>query len=218
VMVSTDQGSGIRGQGWLLAAAMLALPLVACGRAPETSSYLADTAAARATKDNYFRTGSDSPVPPERRDEFLPLAYFPIDPDYSVPAVLEPVAAGGQQVVQMPTSTGQTRMMRLAGTLQFTLNGRALKLGAFVEDEAPGGNRLFVPFTDLTTGAETYVAGRYIDLDRTATGIYAIDFNQAYHPYCYYNPTYDCPYPPPGNRLPVPIRAGERLRRPAISR
>ncbi len=68
-----------------------------------------------------------------------------------------------------------------------------------------------MPFTDLTTGTETYAAGRYLDLERTATGIYEIDFNRAYHPFCYYDARFDCPYPPPENRLQTPIRAGERL-------
>ena len=54
-------------------------------------------------------------------------------------------------------------------------------------------DRLFVPFVDLTSGTETYPAGRYLYLDRTRTGIYLIDFNRAYNPYCYYNASYDCP-------------------------
>jgi uncharacterized protein (DUF1684 family) len=33
----------------------------------------------------------------------------------------------------------------------------------------------------------------------------------AYHPFCYYNEEYDCPFPPAENRLQVPIKAGERL-------
>jgi hypothetical protein len=85
-----------------------------------------------------------------------------------------------------------------------------LSLGAFLEAGTPP-DRLFVPFTDLTSGTETYAAGRYMELDRTATGIYTIDFNRAFHPYCYYNEDYDCPFPPPSNRLPVPVRAGEKL-------
>jgi len=71
-----------------------------------------------------------------------------------------------------------------------------------------------VPFNDLTSVTETYPGGRYLDLDRTKTGIYEIDFNRAYTPYCYYNPTYECPYPPPENRLKVAIRAGEKLKQP----
>jgi uncharacterized protein (DUF1684 family) len=77
-------------------------------------------------------------------------------------------------------------------------------------------DQLFVPFVDLTSGTETYPAGRYLDLDRTRTGIYLIDFNRAYNPYCYYNPTYDCPYPPRENRLKVPVRAGEKMRESSI--
>lgn len=103
--------------------------------------------------------------------------------------------------------------MEVVGTLAFTLKGQALSLVALVEAGTPP-DRLFVPFTDLTSGTETYAAGRYLELDRSATGVYVIDFNRAFHPFCYYNADYDCPYPPPQNRLPVPIRAGERLAAP----
>jgi uncharacterized protein (DUF1684 family) len=104
------------------------------------------------------------------------------------------------------------RQMRRAGTLEFALKGQPLKLTAFVEVGAANVDHLFVPFADMTTGTETYAAGRYLDLDRNATGIYIVDFNRAYFPYCYYNPTWECPYPPSENRLKVPIRAGERMR------
>jgi uncharacterized protein (DUF1684 family) len=186
---------------------------VSCSSKPpdDTKSYIEKIAAARAAKDTDFRNGSDSPIPPERRGDLLPLAYFPIDPDYSVPAILKP--SQDRTVIQMPTSVGGQRQMRRVGTLEFSLKGRSLKLSAFVEVGAPDLNHLFVPFTDLTSGTETYPAGRYLDLDRNATGIYVIDFNRAYHPYCYYNPTFDCPYPPAENRLNVPIRAGERVKK-----
>ncbi len=101
--------------------------------------------------------------------------------------------------------------MEQVGTLEFMLNGEPRSLSAFIElpiqDIAP----LFVPFRDETSGNETYPAGRYIDLDRTPTGIYDLDFNRAYHPYCYYDETYDCPFPPPENRLATAVQAGERL-------
>jgi len=69
---------------------------------------------------------------------------------------------------------------------------------------------VFVPFVDGTSGKETYPAGRYLDIPPTTTGLYEIDFNKAYNPYCAYNATYECPYPPPSNRLKVEIRAGEK--------
>jgi hypothetical protein len=182
---------------------------------PETTKdYVAKVTAERATKDTYLRNDKDSPIPPERRGELLPLAYFPIDPEYDVPAGLVP--SNDPTVVEMPTSTGTQRKMRRVGSLEFSLKGRPLKLTAFVEVGAPNLDKLFVPFNDLTSTTETYPGGRYIDLDRTKTGVYEIDFNLAYHPYCYYNPTWECPIPPSENRLKVPIRAGERVKKSEV--
>jgi hypothetical protein len=97
------------------------------------------------------------------------------------------------------------------GTLGFTVNGTPLTLVAFADLESTSMNRLFVPFTDTTSGTDTYGGGRYLELEKTPTGLYDLDFNRAYHPFCVYNPTFDCPIPPKENRLPIAIRAGERL-------
>jgi len=172
-------------------------------------AYVNQVAVERADKDAAFEKSSD-PVPENRHGELLPLAYFPIDPSYSAPATLK--RSSDSTIVQMPTSVGGTRQMRRAGMLEFMLKAKPLKLTAFIEVGAKN-DRLFVPFTDLTSGTETYPGGRYLDLDRSPTGIYVVDFNRAYQPYCYYNPTYDCPYPPPENRLNIPVRAGERFRK-----
>jgi len=194
----------------------MCLAVAACNpRPPETKDYTAKLASDRAAKDAAF-AASDDPIPKARHTELLPLAYFPIDPDYDVPAQLKPI--DDRTIIEMPTSTGTQRKMRRVGTLMFTLKGQPLKLTAFVEADAKTLDRLFVPFNDLTSGTETYPGGRYLDLDRNATGIYEVDFNRAYHPYCVYNATYECPYPPPENRLKVPVRAGEKLRKPEVGR
>jgi uncharacterized protein (DUF1684 family) len=159
-----------------------------------------------------MRESQQSPVPEDKRPNFPPLSYFPVDPSYRVPAELQPAPAG--PVVEMPTSTGQRRRMRRVGTLSFSLKGQPLTLGAFVEADEKDVGRLFVPFGDLTNGVETYQGGRYLELDRTPTGFYDLDFNRAYHPFCLFNSSYDCPYPPPESRLKVAIRAGERLAAP----
>ena len=156
-----------------------------------------------------MRESPESPVPEAERASFGPLPYYEIDPSYQVPAAL--ALAPGEGVLELPTSTGQRRKMRLIGTLKFTLKGQPLTLSAFVDASTNDVRRLFVPFGDLTNGTETYAGGRYLDLDRTATGIYDLDFNRAYHPFCVFNVEYDCPYPPRENRLKIPIRAGERL-------
>lgn len=189
---------------------LLLLALSACSNTPpDTRDYAARLAADRAAKDAAFQAGDD-PVPKARHAEFLPLAYFPIDPDYNVPAVLKPI--DDRTVYEMPTSTGASRKMRRVGSLEFTLKAQPLKLTAFNEVGTDPGS-LFVAFSDLTSGTETYAAGRFMDLARNGTGIYEVDFNRAYIPYCYYNPTYECPYPPPENRLKLPVRAGERTKK-----
>lgn len=162
----------------------------------------------RATKDQFMRS-AESPIPLERRASFPPLSYFPIESEYRVPAVL--TVARSDAVLEIPTSRGERRPHQRVGRLSFTLKGQLLMLTAFVEVGQEDMRHLFVPFGDLTNGTETYPGGRYLDLERTATGIYDLDFNGAYHPFCYYNPTYDCPYPPRENRLAIPVRAGERM-------
>jgi uncharacterized protein (DUF1684 family) len=183
----------------------LAVLLAACDAKPLPS---ADVATWRAEKERFMRS-AESPVPQEKRGSFPPLAYFPIDPAYRVPASLS--VARGNDVLQIPTSTGQRRDMRRIGTLRFILQNRELTLTAFMDANENDMRRLFVPFGDLTNGPETYPGGRYLDLERTASGAYDLDFNRAYHPFCVYNPAYDCPYPPRENRLPIPLRAGEKL-------
>jgi uncharacterized protein (DUF1684 family) len=194
-----------------LACAGLLVLAAACAQSPadEDARFLRDLQEFRAAKDAAF-LDTDSPVPPDKRQAFLPLAYYPPSTEYRAPAVLQ--ISGDGTTVEMPTSTGQRRTMRVVGTLAFTLRGQPLSLGAFVDTTASDLSRLFVPFTDLTSGTETYPAGRYLDLDVTRTGIYVIDFNRAYNPYCYYNPAYDCPFPPRSNRLQVPVRAGEKVK------
>jgi len=193
----------------LVALALVWLSACSSGpSAPSDADYADRLAAARIAKDQQFREASDSPVPKEKRDAFLPLPYFPVDPAYTVPAALK--LSDDRPVFEMPTSTGALRKMQLVGTLEFTFEGERRSLGAFVEDGTQQITNLFVPFADLTTGMDSYAAGRYLDIEPTTTGYYTIDFNRAYNPYCAYNATYECPFPPPSNRLNVAIRAGEK--------
>jgi uncharacterized protein len=182
--------------------------VAACSPGPGGEDYAETIAANRALKDESFRSSPDSPVPPDKKNALLPLSYYPVDEAYAVPASLE--LSQDRSRLQIPTSTGKLRDYERIGTLRFSLQGAPTQLTAFSEVGQPI-SRLFVPFADITSGGETYAAGRYLELDPTATGIYVVDFNVAYHPFCYYNEEYDCPFPPAENRLQVPIKAGERL-------
>ena len=198
-----------------LGRALAALAIAAAGACssgpppPDDSGYVAQLETARVEKDRFF--GSDdpeSPVPADKRSVLLPLRYYAIDPAYSVPAALR--LAEERPVFEMPTSTGTLRKYQNVGRIEFTIQGQPMSLGAFVEDGTREITTLFVPFADMTTGSETYSAGRYLDLHPTSSGYYTLDFNTAYNPYCAYNSRYECPFPPPSNRLKVPIRAGEK--------
>jgi uncharacterized protein len=193
-----------------LAGCCLAFLISACTSGPGApeGDYTAQLTAFRASKDKQFREEKD-PVPATRKDKLLPLSYFPADESYVVPAQLKLADEQKRPIVTMPTSTGTLRRYQRVGVLEFMLQNQQFTLGAFVEDGQPIVD-LFVPFVDTTSGEETYPAGRYLDLHPTATGLYTIDFNRAYNPYCAYNETYECPYPPASNRLQIAIRAGEK--------
>ena len=183
-----------------------AVGLSACS--PAERSYAEVIGGWRADKDAFMRS-AESPVPPERRRDFPPLDYYSVDERFRVPAAL--TVARGEDVMQMSTSTGAKRTMRRIGVLAFTIGGERQTLTAFAEADDTTLQRLFVPFGDPTNQNETYRGGRYLDLDRTATGLYDLDFNRAYHPFCVFNASYECPVPPRENELTIPIRAGERL-------
>ena len=173
--------------------------------------YEDEIAAWRTDKDRFMRESPQSPVVAAERGTFPNLPYFPINREYRVPASL--TVARAEDILEMQTSTGLRRKMQRIGTLEFTLKGQPLKLTAFADASDTDLRRLFVPFHDLTNGSDTYPGGRYLDLDRTATGVYDLDFNRAYHPFCVFNASYDCPVPPRENRLKIPVRAGEQLGR-----
>jgi uncharacterized protein (DUF1684 family) len=167
----------------------------------------------RAAKDQYLLTDRQSPLLPEDRASFSGLPYYPIDPGMRVPARLREEKADPPVIIALPTSQQTFDRMRRVGTLAFTIAGSPYSLIAFTDADTRTITRLFVPFGDLTSGLETYQGGRYLDLDRTASGTYDLDFNRAYHPNCVYNAGWVCPVPPRENRLQVAIRAGERLPR-----
>jgi hypothetical protein len=197
---------------WISLAIVATALACACTSGPsapdeDAASYVKDIQDARAEKDRVY--GADPElIPVAKRAALLPLKYYAVDPSYQVPASLK--LSPDRPVFDMPTSTGTNRRMQRVGILEFTLQGQQMSLESFVEAGTQQITALFVPFADLTTGKETYAAGRYLDLKPTATGFYVIDFNKAYNPTCAYNPTWECPYPPPANRLKIAIRAGEK--------
>ncbi len=136
--------------------------------------------------------------------------FYPPAEAWRVTARLDTSVPGTGDPVTLPTSTGKLRQMTVAGQLVFAASGSQHRLTAFLTHGTE--HDLFVPFRDQTSGHDTYGAGRYIDLPyRGDDAEYLLDFNLAYNPSCAYSPAYDCPYPPPGNRLGVAVEAGEKV-------
>ena len=199
---------------WCLAGAVL---LQACTSGPgpiDDRPYVEGVMAVRAEKDRMLRTSKDSPIPPEARARFPGLPYYDIKPEFRLPSFLTERRGEAPVIIEIQTTDNKTEKMRRVGTLGFAIGAVKYTLTAFADMNDTTMETLFVPFGDLTNGAETYGGGRYMNLRRTATGIYDLDFNQAFHPYCVYNPTWVCPVPPRENRLPVAIPAGEKLSAP----
>jgi uncharacterized protein len=138
--------------------------------------------------------------------------WFPIDACWRVPARLDRDAPGTGARVQLQTSIGDMRDFDVYGTFVFDVDGQEGRLTAYrMVPEPLGFDELFVPFKDATTGKETYGAGRYLDIERHDGDEYVLDFNKAYNPLCAFSPRYNCPYPPPQNRLDMAVQAGEKV-------
>jgi len=202
---------------FLAPALVLALALAqACTSGPpppDTRPYQQQVLDWRQSKDEAFRStakDSVSPLPMAERASFKGLAYYPIDETYHVPATLTVESTQPPVIVELQTSGTERDRYRKVGTLGFTVGGNSFKLTAYAL-ETGSLARLFVPFGDLTNGGETYKGGRFLELEQTSTGLYDLDFNRAYNPFCVFNPSYICPVPPRENRLATPIRAGEKL-------
>lgn len=178
-------------------------------------AYLRRVAEQRADKDAFFKSASQSPIPARERGDFSGLRYYPPDPAYRVAA--EATILPHPETVLLGSTQGDVRPQVRYAELRFTLQGEACLLIGFTDPDAgeTAQVELFVPFRDATTGTETYGAGRYLETPllrrRDGSPFAWLDFNLAYSPWCAYNPAYSCTLPPPENRLPVSVRAGERV-------
>ncbi len=160
----------------------------------------------RAAKDSLLRHDPNSPIPAAMRADFKGLDYFPIDLKFYLIGDLH--IYGRRRQIQVPSTDGAFLPMERFGRFVAQLEGKPFWLEVYrsLED-----NSLTVLFTDKTNGQETYSGGRYAFLVDLGKGEYLLDFNKSYNPYCAYNPDYVCPLPPAQNRLPMAIRAGEKV-------
>ena len=157
-----------------------------------------------------FKNPEESPLSKKERKKFEGHNFFPINEKYQVSA--EFVKADNPGTFQMKTTTNRLATYDRYGYAKFTLNGIEYKLTIYqshrLRETEEYKDYLFLPFTDLTNGEETYGGGRYIDLSIPGGNQIIIDFNKAYSPSCAYNYSYSCPIPPAENNLEIRVEAG----------
>ena len=172
--------------------ALLAMTaLAACAPGSGVEDYGATIAQNRALKDESFRSSPDSPIPPDKRNVLLPLSYFAIDEAFAVPAELELSAAIGHGCrCRRPLASSATTTR--VGTLEVQRCKGQPHAAHRVHRRRGNSCRGCSCRSPISPAARRPTpAGRYMDLDPTVTGIYVVDFNVAYHPFCYYNAEYD---------------------------
>lgn len=145
---------------------------------------------------------------PERTEAkaFQGLHYFTPDRRFAVTATLEPVA--GASPITLLTTRNLTKRFTPFARLRFRLAGKPQTLTAY---KAPGEETLFIPFTDATTGQETYSVGRFLEVPLPKGMTFTLDFNAAFNPLCNYSDIWNCPIPPDENALRVSVKAGEKV-------
>ena len=157
-----------------------------------------------------FADSLESPLTAEDRVLFETLDFYPVNEKFIVEATF--VKAKQQKPFKMKTSTDRTPMYKKYGALHFEIDGKKFVLQVYQNIELskrPGfKDYLFLPFSDLTCGKESYIGGRYIDMRIPTTNKVIINFNKAYNPYCAYNYKYSCPIVPLENDLDIAIEAG----------
>lgn len=196
-------------------------------RMPEVSAEdslacVQDNLVHRSEVDIEFRSDPGSPFRRDTTVAFTGIRWFPIDVRYRQAAVLHRYASP-ETVVVMGTK-GEPRKQLRYGYFELVLPDdhgvpAAVRLNVYKFTPSDSlryaryRDHLSIWFTDMTTGKETYHVGRYLELGEehgSTSEPYIIDLNKAFNPYCAYSALYSCAIPTDQDRLPVPLRVGEK--------
>ncbi len=184
----------------------------------------------RAARERLYREHPQSPVPPAERGTFR-ARHFPYDAALRFEVNVLPSLGADEDVapgdgasrpgsgtpLTLPTSAGGGMAFHRIGSVDVPFPQGGQRLALYWMEGYAGG--LFLPFCDATNGQETYGGGRYLldgakgaDLGGDpARNTLILDFNFAFQPSCAFDPQWVCPLASPESRLPIPVRAGERL-------
>jgi len=175
-----------------------------------TQNYLEEIKAYQDTMNMEFADIKKSPLVEEDIIHFKKLDFYPTDSNYKITAKLK--VTPGEFPFPMKTTTSRKPMYIKYGEVTFEFKGTTYKLNVYQNldliKKVEYSDELFLPFTDLTNGFDTYGGGRFMDLKIPEGDTIIIDFNKCYNPYCAYNHKYSCPIPPEDNHLEIEVKAG----------
>ncbi len=126
---------------------------------------------------------------------------YPDAPNWIIRAKWESFAP---EATEITMKDGSTAAVTLTHRATFQHQGKPVIL---TPTHWKAGKPMFV-FRDVTAG-ETYPACRFLFGEDPTESEMTLDFNRAFTPPCGFTDFAICPLPPPGNRLPFRIEAGE---------
>jgi len=140
-------------------------------------------------------------------EKLTEIDKYPLDTLWRLRAQYEPHMT--TKIIETTTTAGDPSRIKSSGAVGFRLNGQYYRLDVWALGDS---GRFQTIFADETSGLETYGAGRFIVIEKSEnSGGYIIDFNKAYNPPCAFTEFATCPIPPPQNRLPIKVTAGEKI-------
>lgn len=144
------------------------------------------------------------------RTQYVGTGTFPADERWALTGRFIP--SEREQVEVDSAVAGASQFYDSPGVAEFDLDGEPLRLTLF-----PGSSpsEFQVLFTDATGADLTSPATRGVKAHLGDDNTITIDFNRTTNLPCAYSTAATCPFPPPENRLPIRIEAGEL--RPGVS-
>jgi uncharacterized protein (DUF1684 family) len=182
----------------------------------DTAEIVQKILAHRSNLDAMFRNNPDSPFNDQPPIPFTGLKYFPINLKFRFVSKLTKYPRADTVIIL--GTKGEPRKNLKYGYFTLESEGKDYRINVYKFTPEEGANyeriknALNVWFTDETTGKESYHVGRYLDVGEENSDpdfAYVVDFNDAYNPYCCYNPSYTCAVPLREDHLPFRVEAGE---------
>jgi len=195
-----------------IAAFSLILMLICCKSQPKINpDFLADITAYRAEQIENLSLTDASPLSTAAVKN---LSFYEPDETFRVISTVEKLKP--KESITIDTYSGIEKEFIEYAKLTFSVKGKAFILITHKNLKSMRmpqyRNKMFLMFTDMTTGVSTYGGGRYIYIDESelVDGMIPLDFNKAFNPYCAYSDGFNCPIPPRENDLAIKIEAGEK--------